>query len=137
MTSSLKPIASNLWTENAGVAQLLAGRSSDGKLHFPIPEGDSVDAMSTVELSPTGTLWSFTRQDFKPKPPYDGPEEFTPFLLGYIELPGQLIIESHIVGTTLESLKLGMAMEMVITPFDESRSTFAFKPAATPSKDTP
>ena len=71
---------------------------------------------------------SFTRQDFRPKPPYDGPEEFTPFLLGYIELPGQIIVESHIVETTLEELKIGMPMEFVITPFDDSRSNFAFRP---------
>ena len=84
--------------------------------------------MEPIKLSRTGTLWSFTRQDFKPKPPYDGPEEFSPFLLGYVELPQQTIVESHIVDATLEDLELGMPMELVIVPFDEHRSTFAFKP---------
>jgi len=48
--------------------------------------------------------------------------------LGYIELPGETIVESHIVETTLEELELGMAMEMVITPFDDTRSIYAFRP---------
>ena len=81
-------------------------------------------------MSREGKLWSWTRQDFKPKPPYDGPEEFEPFLVGYIELPGEVIVESHIVGSTLEDLKLGMPMEFVIVPFDDKRSTYAFRPKA-------
>ena len=127
MSTSLQPIAPNLWSEG-NEPQLLGARNSDGKILFPIPEGDAAKDLEIIKLSRTGTLWSFTRQDFQPKPPYDGPEEFVPFLLGYIELPGQVIVESHIVETTLEELKLGMKMEFVITPFDDTRSTFAFRP---------
>ncbi|MGB2040459.1 MAG: Zn-ribbon domain-containing OB-fold protein [Porticoccaceae bacterium] len=127
MTVDLQPIAPDLWSDEAE-PHLLAGQDSDGKIHFPIPEGDSGKNLDIIKLSRKGTLWSFTRQDFRPKPPYDGPEEFTPFLLGYIELPGQVIVESHIVGTSLEELEIGMAMEFVITPFDDKRSTFAFRP---------
>lgn len=128
MSSTQQPIAPNIWSEGP-TPQLLGGRDTSGNIVFPIPEGDAGNKMEVVKLSPTGTLWSFTRQDFKPKPPYDGPEEFVPFLLGYIELPGQVIVESHIVETTLEELKIGMQMELVITPFDESRSIFAFRPS--------
>ena len=127
MTKDHQPIAAGVWT-NEDQPRLIAGKKADGSIVFPVPEGDSARDMEKIKLSRTGTLWSFTRQDFKPKPPYDGPEDFEPFLLGYIELPGQTIVESHIVETTLEELKLGMAMEMVITPFDDSRSIFAFRP---------
>lgn len=129
MSSSLQPIATNVWTEGAE-PQLLGARDANGKIQFPIPEGDAAKEMEVVKLSRTGSLWSYTRQEFQPKPPYDGPvdEEFEPFLLGYIELPGQVIVESHIVGTTLEELELGMEMELVITPFDATRSLFAFRP---------
>lgn len=128
MSSSLQPIAPNVWSEGPN-PQLLGGRDADGKIFFPIPDGDAGKDLEVIKLSNTGTLWSFTRQDFQPKPPYDGPEEFEPFLLGYIELPGEVIVESHIVETTLEELQLGMPMELVITPFDDTRSIFAFRPS--------
>jgi len=130
MTKNLQPIASGLWSDEAQ-PHLLAGQSADGRIFFPIPEGDSGKNLEVIKLSRTGTLWSFTRQDFKPKPPYDGPEEFSPFLLGYVELPGEIIVESYIIDTTLEELKIGMALEFVITPFDEKRSTYAFRPEQT------
>jgi uncharacterized protein len=130
MTKNLQPIASGLWSDEAQ-PHLLAGQSADGRIFFPIPEGDSGKNLEVIKLSRTGTLWSFTRQDFKPKPPYDGPEEFNPFLLGYVELPGEIIVESYIIDTTLEELKIGMALEFVITPFDEKRSTYAFRPEQT------
>jgi len=126
--TALQPIAPDLWTEEGSSPQLLGGRDALGKLHFPVPDNDAGSEMEVVKLSSTGTLWSYTRQDFKPKPPYDGPEEFTPFLLGYIELPGEIIVESHIVDASLDQLTLGMPMQLVIVPFDETRSTFAFKP---------
>jgi uncharacterized OB-fold protein len=127
MNTTLTPIAPNVWTEGPN-PQLIGGRNSEGKIIFPIPEGDAGHHLEAVKLSSTGTLWSFTRQDFQPKPPYDGPENFEPFLLGYIELPGQVIVESYIVETSLEELELGMPMELVITQFDDTRSTYAFRP---------
>ena len=127
MSSSLQPIAPNLWSEEPE-PQLLGGRDSNGKIFFPIPEDESAKDVEVVKLSRTGTLWSYTKQEFQPKPPYDGPEDFEPFLVGFIELPGEIIVESHIVETSLEQLKLGMKMELVITAFDDSRSMFAFRP---------
>ena len=123
----LTPIAEGLWTEG-DTPQLIAGKLPNGKIVFPLPLGDSAKAMTLHPLSREGKLWSWTRQDFKPKPPYDGPEEFKPFLVGYIELPGEVIVESHIVDAKLEDLKLGLPMEFVIVPFDDKRSTYAFRP---------
>ena len=127
MTTDRQPIASGLWSDEDN-PHLLAGQASDGKIFFPIPEGESGKGLEVIKLSRKGVLWSFTRQDFRPKPPYDGPEDFTPFLLGYVELPGEIIVESHIVDATLEELEIGMAMEFVITAFDDKRATFAFIP---------
>ncbi len=127
MSASLQPIAPNLWSEGPE-PRLLGGRDSNGKIFFPIPEDESAKDVEVVELSRTGTLWSYTKQEFQPKPPYDGPEDFEPFLVGFIELPGEIIVESHIVETSLEQLKLGMKMELVITAFDDSRSMYAFRP---------
>ena len=127
MTTQLAPIAENLWTKTSP-PQLIAGRSPEGKIVFPFPPGAAGETYETFPLSREGTLWSWTRQEFRPKPPYDGPEEFKPFLLGYIKIPGQVIVESWIVGAELEELELNMPMEFVLTPFDETRQTFAFQP---------
>ena len=127
MSTALQPIAPNLWSEGP-TPHLLGGRDSNGKIFFPIPEDDSANDVEIIKLSRSGTLWSYTKQEFQPKPPYDGPQDFVPFLVGFIELPGEIIIESHIVETSLEHLKLGMKMELVITAFDESRSMYAFRP---------
>ncbi len=127
MTTSLAPIAADLWTTEAQ-PRLIGGRLPSGKIVFPFPEGDAARDVEPFALSRSGKLWSWTSQDFQPKAPYDGPEPFVPFLLGYVELPGEVIVETRIVDATLADLKLGMAMEFIVTPFDDNRSTFAFRP---------
>lgn len=128
MSDTLQPIAPGLWTDDAE-PHLIGARRADGEIVFPMPEGDAAEGSEPVALSRTGTLWSWTRQDFRPKsPPYEGSDDFEPFLLGYVELPGQVIVETRIVHATLEDLKLGMPMELAIVPFDGNRSTFAFRP---------
>ncbi len=127
MTTSLSPIAEDLWT-NEAQPRLLGAKLPSGKIVFPFPQGDAANDAVPYALSRSGTLWSWTRQDFEPKAPYEGPEPFQPYLLGYVELPGEVIVETRIVDAALEDLKLGMAMEFVVAPFDEHRSTYAFRP---------
>jgi uncharacterized protein len=127
MSTSLAPIAEGLWTQEAQ-PRLIGGRLPSGKIVFPYPEGDAARDVEPYALSRHGKLWSWTSQDFKPKEPYDGPEAFVPFLLGYVELPGEVIVETRIVDAQLEIGKLGMAMEFVVAPFDDTRSTYAFRP---------
>jgi uncharacterized protein len=127
MNTALSPIAEGLWTAEAE-PRLIGGRLPSGKIVFPFPDGDAAKDVEPYALSRRGKLWSWTSQDFQPKAPYDGPEPFVPFLLGYVELPGEVIVETRIVDAKLADLKLGMAMEFVIAPFDDARSTFAFRP---------
>ena len=130
-TIGLEPIAPGLWTDEAQ-PRLLGGRLPSGEIVFPMPQGDAAEGVEPYPLSRRGTLWSWTSQNFRPKSPYEGPSEgphdFKPFLLGYVELPGEVIVESYIVDATLADLRLGMAMEFVLTPFDAARATFAFRP---------
>jgi uncharacterized protein len=130
MSTSLAPIAEGLWTDEAE-PRLIGGRLPSGKIVFPFPEGDAARDVEPYALSRSGKLWSWTSQEFQPKEPYDGPEPFVPFLLGYVELPGEVIVETRIVDARLEDLKLGMAMEFVVVPFDDTRSTYAFRPENT------
>ncbi len=127
MAQLLEPIAAGLWTSEAQPT-LIGGQLPSGKIVFPFPLGDAANDVVPYALSRKGTLWSWTRQDFQPKEPFEGPEPFVPFLLGYVELPGEVIVETRIVDAVLEDLKLGMAMEFVVTQFDETRSTYAFRP---------
>ena len=125
--TALVPIAPGLWTDEAA-PRLIGGRKPAGEIVFPMPQGDAAAGLEPVALSRHGRLWSWTRQEFEPKAPYRGPQPFEPYLVGYVELPGEVIVESRLVGATLADLRLGMAMRLVIVPFDGSSSTFAFAP---------
>ena len=114
-------IAPNLFAagsldDAAGPRLIGARRRADRKLHFPCPP--AIDSEWDIEELPaTGTLWSFTVQRFRLKsPPYAGPAEFTPYAVGYIELPGAVIVESRIVGVPFDRLRIGMAMKLVAEP---------------------
>ena len=119
-------IASGLWTDDA---RLIGGRGADGRIRFPMPAGDAAHGFEPVTLSSAGTLWSWTVQRFEPKrPPYDGPVPFDAYSVGYVELPGEVIVAARLVD--IDAPKIGMAVELRIIPFDAVRSTFAFGPAA-------
>lgn len=128
-------IAPNLFApgsldDPAGPRLMGARRRADGKLHFPCPSAcDPVD-WDTEELPASGILWSFTVQRFRLKsPPYAGPEEFVPYAVGYIELPGAIIVESRITGVPFDRLRIGMPMKQVAEPVEingEERIGFAF-----------
>lgn len=112
---------------------LIGGRHREtGRIVFPCPIG-SPDHEPVV-LPRRGTLWSWTVQRFRPKtPPYAGPEDFTPFALGYVELPGAVIVEAPFTDVAFDALRIGMPMETVLIPLNrdaEGRTvrTFAFAP---------
>ena len=96
---------------------LIGGRNRDtGRVVFPCP--DDAARWEPIDLPRRGTLWSWTVQRFRPKsPPYIGPEDFTPFAIGYVELPGATIVETQIVGADFDSLTIGMTMKLVTTDF--------------------
>ena len=120
----MTPVAPGLWTE---YQRLIGGRGADGRIRFPMPEGDAAAGFEPVELSRTGTLWSWTVQRFEPKrPPYAGPVPFAPYLVGYVELPGEVIVETRLEG--IETPTIGMPVEMRVVPFDANHSMFAFGP---------
>ena len=128
-------IAPNLFAvgsldDAAGPRLIGARRRADGKLHFPCPLAIDAAEWDVEELPAAGTLWSFTVQRFRLKsPPYTGPEAFTPYAVGYIELPGAIIVESRIVGVPFDQLRIGMPMKLGAEPIvlaGERRIGFAF-----------
>lgn len=56
----------------------------------------AMPTMNALELSTTGVVWAYTIQRFPPKsPPYVPPAEgFTPFAVGYVELPEGIKIQA-------------------------------------------
>ncbi len=78
------------------------------------------DAMERHLLGRRGTLWTFTTQGYLPKEPYTGPETdetFAGYGLGYVELPGEVIVESRLTERDPTRLAIGQPMELVIVPF--------------------
>ena len=128
-----RPVAPDLFTSPPRL-RLIGGRErASGRIVFPLPPNHpDYDAL---ELPTQGTLWSYTVQRFAPKsPPYAGAEPFEPFALGYVELPGALIVESRLTGIAFEDLRLGLPMELTTTVLrtDADGSevlTYAFRPA--------
>ena len=93
--------------------------------------------MESLELSPHGTVWGFTVQRFAPKaPPYVVPDGgFVPFAVGYVELPGALIVEAPLTDVAFTDLAIGMPVELAIVPLRTDPdgtvvTTYAFRPAA-------
>lgn len=131
-------VAEGLVRGEGAEARLLGGRRrSDGRIVFPLPQGDAADAYEAVELPSRGTLWSFTVQRFRPKPPYDGPGDdgsFAPYAVGYVELPGAVIVESRLETERFDALRIGMPMAFTLQTFrtdpdGQDVLTYAFKPA--------
>jgi uncharacterized protein len=134
-----RPIADDLFTWPAEVPQLIGNSCSNcGTVTFPRRTGcarcGSVDIQPRT-LPGTGTLWSWTSQGFVPKAPFIG--ELIgdgPWYVGVIDLGREVRVESLLAGVTMDSLRIGMPMRLVIIPFhaDESGNevvTYAFAPA--------
>jgi len=135
---ALAPIADGLFEVVEGVPHLIGGRrKSDGRMVFPLPVGPEGRNYETVRLSPDGRLWSFTVQRFRPKsPPYAGADDeksFRPYALGYVELPGEVIVESRIETDDFAALKIGAPMRLKLVPFPKVGGdvlAYAFEPVA-------
>ncbi|MFY7834895.1 MAG: Zn-ribbon domain-containing OB-fold protein [Novosphingobium sp.] len=127
----MRVIAEGLVTEDTPPS-LIGGREREtGRVVFPCPPGERYEP---VALSRTGTLWSYTIQRYRPKsPPYAGPEAFRPWAVAYVELPGEVIVESRLTDVAFEDIRIGMPLELTMIPLDpdavDSVLIPAFKPA--------
>jgi uncharacterized protein len=134
MTS--RPIAEGLFTDGPE-PRLLAGRcGSCGLVTFPQQVGCPRCTGQNVarhELPAEGRLWTWTVQRFEPKPPYRGPDVFEPYGVGYVEFPGECIVEGRLTTTDPSWLEIGASMRMtLVEAFREADdtvvTTYAFAP---------
>lgn len=131
-----RPIAQGVLTDEEP-PRLIGGRDREtGRITFPMPVGGDAERFDPVPLSRDGTIWSWTVQRFAPKaPPYAGPAPFEPFAMGYVELSGEVIVESRLTGFDFADLACGLPVTLTTIPFaatldGTTLTTFAFGPAA-------
>ena len=135
------PAAEGVFTFPSDAPQLIGSRcAACGIVTFPAqdscPRCASTD-MAEHLLARRGQLWAWTTQAFPPpSPPYSGPtgKDFVPFGVGYVELPGEVKVETRLTESDPDALQLGMDMELTLVPFrtdDDGNEvvTFAFRPA--------
>jgi uncharacterized OB-fold protein len=136
------PVADGVFTWPADEPQLIGSRcTACGIVTFPAQDSCprcAATAMAEHLLARRGRLWAWTIQHFPPpSPPYAGPtgDAFVPYGVGYVELPGEVKVETRLTEADPDALRAGMEMELVIVPFrtdDDGNEvvSFAFGPVA-------
>jgi uncharacterized OB-fold protein len=74
-------------------------------------------AFTTVELSRTGTVWSYTDAQYQPPAPYLAPAgPFDPFALAAVELAaeGLVVLGQLAHGVTVDDVRVGSPVELVV-----------------------
>ncbi len=134
------PIAEGIFTWPSKEPQLIGSRCGTCAIvTFPSQESCprcASTGMAEERLARRGVLWAWTTQHFPPpSPPYAGPtnDEFVPFSVGYIELAGEVKVETRLAEVDPEVLTPGIEMELVVVPFCTDKEgnevmTFAFRP---------
>jgi uncharacterized protein len=136
------PVAEGLFTWPSQQPRLIGAQcTSCGLVGFPAgPSCQRCGEEKFTEklLSDHGTLWTFTTQTFRPpSPPYDGADTtdtFQPYALGYVELPGEVVVEARLTEPDPARLAIGQPMRLAIVPYTVTADgtevmTFAFTPA--------
>jgi uncharacterized OB-fold protein len=136
------PIADGVFTWPSDEPRLIGARcGACGIVTFPSQDSCPRCASTAMEqhlLARRGRLWAWTTQEFPPpSPPYAGGRggEFVPFGVGYVELPGEVKVETRLTETDPAVLLHGTEMELTVVPFgtdDDGNEvvTFAFRPVA-------
>jgi uncharacterized OB-fold protein len=135
------PVAEGLITGTAAEPELI-GSSCRRCATVTFPRQPSCPRCTSEEvqerrLQRRGTLWTWTIQCFAPKsPPYavEPGDDFEPYGVGYIELPGEVRVEARLTVADPDRLRIGMAMELVLVPAPGAggAQTYAFRPAEEP-----
>jgi uncharacterized OB-fold protein len=131
------PVAEGLIAGTAAEPRLIGSQcNACATATFPrqgsCPRCTSEDVRERL-LQPRGTLWTWTVQCFEPKsPPYAGGADFEPYAVGYVELPGEVRVETRLTDVDAEDLRIGMPMELTLIPApgESGTLTFAFRPEA-------
>ena len=110
------------WFADADAPHLLGTRCTRcGTVFFPRagffcrnPECDGSE-FEDVQLSRTGTIWSYTDAQYKPPPPYVPADPFVPFAIAAVELAEEklVVLGQLATGVTVDDVKIGTSVELV------------------------
>jgi len=131
------PVLPGWFTLDKAQPHLIGTRCSDcGSYYFPKqssycrnPDCDSED-FAEVELSRTGTLWSYTNAVYQPPPPFVAPDPFVPYAIAAVQLDTEkmIVLGQVIEGVDVGALEVGMKMELVLEPLADDKLTWKWKP---------
>jgi uncharacterized protein len=134
-----KPVAHNLFNgEGTGTRLIGTHCTSCGAHYFPKslscrnPQCRD-KAIEDTLLGPCGILYSFTVQIYRP-PALFRMDPWEPYAIGLVELPEGLRVMGMLTGCPLDSIRIGMAMELTVEALyhDDSGhevTTYKFRPA--------
>ena len=114
MTDVQAIVVSGVVTEVDGERRLAGSRCGACDTHaFPIQATcpRCGEAMFETALPATGAVWSCTVQRIRPKPPYEGPDDFEPFAVGYVDL-GPVRVESRLEGKPVAEWRIGEPVQL-------------------------
>lgn len=118
------PIAEGLFTWPSENPALLGSRCDECNIvSFPAAESCmacSGQSVTVEELPRRGTLWTWTVQRFMPKSPYNSGETmetFSPYGVGYVELPGGVRVEGRLTENDPGKLAIGMEMDVIFDTY--------------------
>ena len=142
---SSKPLAPAIegWHTMAAKPHLIGSQcQACGTYFFPKqndycrnPQCESTD-FREVELSRTGTVWSYTNACYKPPAPFVAQEPFVPYAIAGVQLDTeQMVVLGQVVdGLTVDDLKVGMPVELVLETLHETdndiKVTWKWQPLA-------
>ena len=142
---SSKPLAPAIegWHTMAAKPHLIGSQcQACGTYFFPKqndycrnPQCESTDFLE-VELSRTGTVWSYTNACYKPPAPFVAQEPFVPYAIAGVQLDTeQMVVLGQVVdGLTVDDLKVGMPVELVLETLHETdndiKVTWKWQPLA-------
>jgi uncharacterized OB-fold protein len=136
-------ITEGLFRVDGDQAVLFASRRrSTGVVKFPAERPELFDGapeiqddIEAIELSTQGTLYTYTTQQFPPPLPYKGnrdPKVFKPYVVGFVELPEGVLVETLIIGADPADLRIGQRLTSTTSTLEtadgQSLLTFAFRP---------
>jgi uncharacterized OB-fold protein len=117
------------WFTTGGEPHLIGTRcAACGTVFFPPGEGLCRNPscagreFTTVELSRTGIVWSYTDAQYQPPAPFiPSSAPYVPFALAAVELApeGLVVLGQLAAGVTVEDVRVGTPVELVVEPLHE------------------
>lgn len=141
--SKAQKVAVEGWFTTDAEPHLLGSRCKSCRSYFFPKEsmycrnpGCASSEFEEVELSRTGTVWSFTENHYEPPAPYMSPDPFEPYTVAAVELAEEkmVVLGQVAEGVPSSELKAGMPVELVVEQLFEDDDTsyliWKWKPVA-------